>query len=447
MSSTYAKKVPVIIAEMEQEREDDDKRRQADPTGQPPDKVVYLYPFEGGGIVMTHIPIEDEPEAPVVESRELETDQRPLPRKDPPYFLHFVLLLLLFLVLDSADANLTALFSPTANITVSPQTQALTTTTTFPIGAGPGEVQGRVLPALTISQSQTVQATGRGHQDARAAAGTLIFFNGAFSPQTINAGTVYTGRSGVQVATDQTVTIPAASPPYLGQASVTAHAVNPGSGGNIQAEDIRITTATVQVKNSQFQNGQDARDFSFVTTSDLRQAIYALTSQVQQSEQGALSSQLHTGETLTTPQCTGAFTSSHRAGEEAASAQVTVSQTCMAVAYDLNSLQQAALRFGQGRLAKPRSHYRLIGSIRVTVRSSAMQTSSPTVTAILHGIWVYQINERAIKTLVAGKPRLQAIRLVSKLPGVQTLSISGISDNQPLPEDLSRIHLLIIVEG
>jgi hypothetical protein len=217
MSSTYAKKVPAIIAEMQQKREDDDKGRQADPTVQPPDKVIYLYPFEGGGIVMTHTPIEDEPEAPVVESRELETDQRPLPRKDPPYFLHFALLLLLFLVLDSADTNLTALFSPMANITVSPQTQALTTTATFPIGAGPREVQGRVLPALTISQSQTVQATGRGHQDARAAAGTLIFFNGAFSPHTINAGTVYTGRSGVQVATDQTVTIPAASPPYLVQ--------------------------------------------------------------------------------------------------------------------------------------------------------------------------------------------------------------------------------------
>ena len=89
MSSTYAKKVPVIIAEMEQKREEDDKERQADPTEQPPDKVVYLYPFEGGGIVMTDTPIEDEPEAPVVESRELETDQRPLPRKAPPVLSPF----------------------------------------------------------------------------------------------------------------------------------------------------------------------------------------------------------------------------------------------------------------------------------------------------------------------------------------------------------------------
>src|SRR5207237_9532180 len=112
------------------------------------------------------------------------------------------------------------------------QTQAQTTSATLPIRAVPGELQRRLPPALTSSQSPTVQATGRGHQDARAASGTLIFYNGAFSPQTINAGTVYTGSSGVQVATDQTVTIPAASPPYLGQASITAHAVNPGSSGN-----------------------------------------------------------------------------------------------------------------------------------------------------------------------------------------------------------------------
>lgn len=446
MSSTYAKKVPVIIAEMEQKREDDDKERQADPTEQPPDKVVYLYPFEGGGIVMTDTPIEDEPEAPVVESRELETDQRPLPRKAPPYFLHFVLLLLLFLVLDSADTNLTALFSPTANVTVSPQTQALTTTATFPIGAGPGEVQGRVLPALTISQSQTVQATGRGHQDARAASGTLIFFNGAFSPQTINAGTVYTGRSGVQVATDQTVTIPAARPPYLGQASVTAHAVNPGSGGNIQTGDIRITTATVQVKNSQFQNGQDARDFSFVTASDLRQAINALTSQVQGSELGALSGQLHTGETLTSPQCTSAFTSSHRAGEEAQSVQVTVSVTCKALAYDLNSLQSAALRFVQGRLTKLNSHYQLIGTIQVTLRSTTLQQGSATVDTAIHGVWVYQLDECAIKSLVAGKSRFTAIQILQKLPGVQSISLSGIVDNSELPTDLSHIHIFILVQ-
>ena len=44
-SSKYAQKVPVIIAEMEEGRQEDDRERQADSTEQPPDKVVYLYPF------------------------------------------------------------------------------------------------------------------------------------------------------------------------------------------------------------------------------------------------------------------------------------------------------------------------------------------------------------------------------------------------------------------
>jgi hypothetical protein len=55
------------------------------------------------------------------------------------------------------------------------------------------------------------------------------------------------------------------------------------------------------------------------------------------------------------------------------------------------------------------------------------------------------MNEQAIKNLVAGKPRLEAIRLLSLLPGVEHVTIAGIEDNKPLPDDVSHIHLLILV--
>ncbi|HEX6479580.1 MAG TPA: hypothetical protein VF043_12105 [Ktedonobacteraceae bacterium] len=125
-------------------------------------------------------------------------------------------------------------------------------------------------------------------------------FSMAFAPQTIVAGTVYTGRDGVQVATDQTITIAAANLPYVGQETVSATAVHPGATDNIQAGDISITTATLQVRNSQLSGG-DARDFTFVTTGDIQQETHALTPLLLQSEQSALGGQLQPGETLTAP--------------------------------------------------------------------------------------------------------------------------------------------------
>ena len=87
-SSKYARQVPAILAEMEQERERDDK--QPDQGEQVPEKVVYIYPVEGGGVVFTETPIdEDEPAAPNVVSAEPETDQRPITRKDRQQSLLF----------------------------------------------------------------------------------------------------------------------------------------------------------------------------------------------------------------------------------------------------------------------------------------------------------------------------------------------------------------------
>lgn len=450
-SSKDARQVPAILAEMEQERERDDK--QPGQGEQVPERVVYIYPLEGGGVVFTETPIdEDEPAAPNVVGAEPETDQRPITRKGPPYCLHFLLLLLLFVGLNSADTMLTALFPPTATITIIPRQQALTTTATFPIG--PGDVTGRVLSALTLSQSQTVQATGRGHQDARSATGTLTFYNGQLQSVTIRAGSTFTGGNGVQIVTDETATIPAAdpttNPPTFGHVPVSAHVVQPGRSGNIPAYAINgsCCAASVVVKNlAPFANGQDARDFTYVTRGDIQHVTSALTPLILQSEQGALSAQLHPGETLATPQCTPGVFSNHKNGDEAASAQVTVTETCKAAAYGTRSLQQAALRFVHVKLTNLHTHYQLIGSIQITIHSTAMQQGIATVSATIHGVWVYKLNEMQIKSLVAGKPRLAAIRLLSKLPSVQRITIAGISDNSLLPDDLSLIHILILVEG
>ncbi len=455
-TSPYASAVPAILAELEQSREADEREHQADEQDEPGSGAVekmFVYRTETGGWLISPTKIQegeqdlplgedDQPHPPIIDSQDLETDQRQTTRRQPPYFLHFLLILFIFIGLDNLD-TVFAQFAPTASVTITPVVKTITTDATFPIGTGPGYVHGRVLPALTLSQSQTVAATGKGHQDATRAGGNLLFFNGSFAPQIIDAGTVYTGQDGVQVATDQTITIPAANPPYVGQATVSATAMHAGAHGNIQAGDISITTATLQVRNSQFSGGQDARDFTFVTKGDIQQETHALIPLLLQSEQGALGGQLQPGETLTTPTCTPGVLSSKHPGDEAASVEVTVAETCRAIAYSKQSRQTAAAQLVRGRLTRPTTSYQLVGTIQITVRSVSLQNGYPTLTATLHGVGVYQINESQVKTLVAGKPRRTAIQLLQKLPGVQTASITGIPDNQRLPTDAAHIHLSI----
>lgn len=453
-TSQYARAVPAIVADMQSAREEADNQPQQpdqqDEPGSEEIEKIYVYRTDNGGWLASPTKLEgeepsteedDQPQVPIVDSQEPGIDTRSTTRHDPPYVLHYLLILFLFIGLDNLD-SVFAQFAPTASVTITPVVKTITTTATFPIGTGPGDVLGRVLPALTLSQSQTVAATGKGHQDATRAGGNLLFFNGSFAPQTIDTGTVYTGLDGVQVATDQTVTIAAANPPYVGQATVSATAIHSGAHGNIQAGDISSTTATLQVRNSQFSGGQDARDFTFVTKDDIQQETHALTVLLLQSEQGALGGQLQPGETLTTPTCTPGVLSSKHPGDEAASVEVTVSETCRAIAYSQQSLQAAA-QLVLGGLTRPNTRYQLVGTIQITVRSVSMQNGYPTLTATLHGVGVYQISESQIKTLVAGKPRLTAIQLLQKLPGVQTVSITGISDNQQLPTDAAHIHLSI----
>jgi Baseplate J-like protein len=455
-TSPYTRAVPAILAEMEQSREADDREHQPDRQDKPGSgaaEKLFVYRTDTGGWLISPTKIQkgeqdlslehDQPYPPIIDSQQPEADQRPTTRRQPPYFLHFLLILFIFMGLDNLDAVL-AQFAPTASVTITLAVKTITTNATFPIGTGPGDVQGRVLPALTLSQSQTVAATGKGHQDATRAGGNLLFFNGSFAPQTIDAGTVYTGRDGVQVATDHTITIAAANPPYVGQATVGATAIHAGAQGNIQAGDISMTTATLQVSNSQFSGGKSARDFTFVTEGDIQQATHATIPLLLQSEQGALTGQLQTGEDLTTPTCTPSVLSSKHPGDEAASAQVTASETCRAIAYSQQSLQAVAAQLVRGRLTHPDRGYQLVGTIQITVRSVSLQNGNPTLTATLHGVGVYQISESQVKTLVAGKPRLIAIELLQKLPGVRTASISGIADNQRLPSDAAHIYLSIL---
>jgi hypothetical protein len=142
---------------------------------------------------------------------------------------------------------------PLATITILPIQKELTARADIqlvPTNPGPNQILGHLLAPITLSGSKIAPATGRGHQNATFAQGTITFFNGSFSRETIPTGTQLTGKDGVNVVTDTSITIPSATPstpPIFGEASVSAHAIVTGPIGNIPAGDINTYSVGASV--------------------------------------------------------------------------------------------------------------------------------------------------------------------------------------------------------
>jgi hypothetical protein len=438
--SQYAKEIKHILATLNEQGGED-----ATPLPEEEElDTIHVYPVEGGGLLLTRTSLEEEPAASVIDSQGDQPTPRAAPRTPPPFVL-FLLLLCLFVVGDLADNQLVAFMTPTATIALSPEVHTVTLQSTASLG--------KLLSPITLSESQTVPATGPGHQDARQATGTLTFYNGLATVQQVAAGTIVTGQDGIGVVTDTSITIPPANPPSLGDTSVPAHAIQTGSGENIAAEDINMTLSNgLYVKNlAAFSGGQDARDFLLVTKADRDRATTSLQAKVTASMGAALQGQLLAGQVLHPLPCAPAIAANHGIGEEAASLTVTVSETCTAVAYDMQQLQTRATQL----LATQAAHsfgadYLLYGNVQVSVSKATTTPATPQValTFTCAGTFAYTLTTQAqqhLKALLAGQSRLTALRWLMQQPGIHTASISGIADNHSLPDDLTHIHLLIVV--
>ena len=435
--SQYAKEINRILASLHGEEDED-----APPLPEEEDlDTIHIYPVEGGGLLLTRTPLdEEEAAAPVIESQ----PATPAARSLPPFVL-FLLLLCLFLVGDLADTQLIALMIPTVTIAITPEVHTVSLHSTASLG--------KLLSPITVSESLTVPATGHGHQDARAATGMLTFYNGLATVQQVPAGTIITGQHGTAVATEISVSVPPANPPSLGESSVASQATRTGSAGNIPAEDINTTFASgLYVKNlTAFSGGQDARDFLLVTRADRDRAAAALQTKVSASMSAALQGQLLPGQALHTLPCSPAISADHGIGEEAPTLTVSVSETCTAVAYDAQQLQDRATQLLTTQAARTLgTNYGLADNVQVSVSKAIASPTSPQVLLAFTGTgtFVYLLTEQAqqrLKTLLVGQPRLTALHWLIRQPGIGRASISGIPDNQPLPDDLSHLHLLIIV--
>ncbi len=336
----------------------------------------------------------------------------------------------------------------TVTVTLAAKTQHLSLTGTLQLG--------RALNPITLSQSQSVQTTGHGHQDARNAIGSITFYNGQPAQEFVPAGAILTSANGIHIATNQDATIPAAdltaNPPVFGQVTVAAQATIVGSGGNIAAYDINETCCapSVVAKNTQnFSGGQDARDFQTVTKQDIANAATPLKTTLVQSMQNTLTGQLKSGEALTSHHCSQTTTADHQAGEEASQVKVTVSETCSSIAYDTQALETkvTALLTAQA-IKKLGTGYSILESPQITVtQATAAKQVMLSFTSVSR--WIYALNSQEqnhMKKIIAGKTKEQALQRLYRLPGIEQVSMqfAGFGDDTSIPKNLSSIHLTII---
>jgi len=247
------------------------------------------------------------------------------------------------------------------------------------------DVPTRALAPVTITRSVTATTTGIGHQNARAATGTLILYNGSATPQYVPLGSVFTGHDGVKVTTDQSSTIPAANLPAIGSVSVFAHAVLAGRQGNIAAFDIDSALSPVlKVRNdAPFTNGRDARTFKAVAAKDLTTLTSTVNETVTQAFTTAFS--LQPGEAAIPTHCTTKANPTHQAGEEAQTVTLSIAKTCSAIAYNQSQLTHAAT--AAFTKTRPGRNYHIVGSVQTTLRSV-----SP-LTVTLRGTWAFTFSQ------------------------------------------------------
>ena len=357
-----------------------------------------------------------------------------------------IIVFYLFLIVSTLFAELyLASLQPSATVTIVATETPVTAQAAISLPA-------HIFTPLTFTQSQTVPTTGRTHQNATYATGYVTFYNAFTQPQTIDAGTLLTGPDSIQIVTDQTAYVPAGTYSGNGEATVSAHAVNTGSGGNINAGDISGTCCReyILVKNNQpFSGGQNERDYQSVTKADIQHVVNTLSQQFQQTLQGKTTSLVPSSETLLTPiPCTSTMHSDHPVGAEAMQVSVTLHETCTPVSYDINDFQSQVERtLSHVATQKLGTGYSLLGTVETSIEKTILKNTSLLFTVVSNGMWVYQFNTHQLATLIVGKSQQEALALLQKQNGITHISmqVSGTKHNA-LPARAEQIHFLVFYE-
>src|SRR5260370_2219913 len=213
--SRYSEEVTKLLASLDGQQENTEPEPETPiPDTQEPIQDVYIqYIFIERE--------EDEDEQDIIDSTLTEAEPdinipytppiQPLTKKqarDEQTSTHvglFMISLFLFLCLSSIAMQLHFILNPPiATIILIPKSQTISLNATVQLG--------RVIPPTTLRQEKTVPTTGKGHQDAKAATGSVTLYNGQFTQVTIPAGTTLTASDTVQLVPNQPAANPAPTP-------------------------------------------------------------------------------------------------------------------------------------------------------------------------------------------------------------------------------------------
>ena len=263
------------------------------------------------------------------------------------------------------------------------------------------------------------QQQAHGHQDAKAATGTVTFYNGLFTQQFVASGTVYTGQDGVAIVTTQDATIPPGNPGtgygHSNRSSPSSHSRNKRQYPSRRYQLSRsITGYWYEIIN--FHNGQDERTYTTVTQKDIHSISTVLKTTLAHSITGALQGQLTPQEQLQlialyancyqrSPARRGSNTGqSNRISKHAAQLHIT--------ARNYKQKQQHFLLPRHN--TKAGAGYSLFGTVQVSVKQASVTSTTPHLVFLsfhASGTWIYGLTHTAqeqIKHLIAGKTTQQA---------------------------------------
>ncbi|MHB8595467.1 MAG: baseplate J/gp47 family protein [Ktedonobacteraceae bacterium] len=408
-------------------------------------ETIHIFPVEGGLLILCD---EEVNKPPVVES---DPPKRP---NDIGFYVWVCVCALLTLYI-MLGAIFSSYLLPTVTITIIPESQKVSEEQTIQIVAKSpkqGQIEGQLF-TRTLSGSKDIQASGRGHQNAAFAQGAITFYNGLLTPQSVPQGTILTGVDNVEVVTNETAFIPPAIPPVEGETTIAARAVSMGTAGNISARDINEACCgqgILAVNLTAFSGGVDARDFHFVTASDIASSSADLTRNLGTSFLQMLTAYTQKGDNTIPPICVFSTQSNHNVGDEVNSAVVTAQANCKSVLYSQYALQTQAETLLALKAKDLDSHYTSLNGVQVQVLSQVVSEKGNTiasVTAKTTGIWGYQFSkgeEDHMKNLVAGKTISEGLNLLLHIKGVEKAEISGVQNGESIPNDITHIQVTFL---
>jgi Zn ribbon nucleic-acid-binding protein len=384
------------------------------------------------------------------------------------FWLFLGLIIVLLLLISIVLIPLTQIFggaASAASVTIVPETRDLKQI--YTLSGEPGvssnaarhQVSARLLASSELRQSRQVPASGHGVIPATRAEGILTFYNALPVPQSIPKGTILSAPSGVRVITDQTASLPAATPPVESSASVPAHALQPGSQGNLPAFAFHTVSCCgngLTVQNAlAFSGGADPQPYTYVQQSDIDQASTALQMSLIAAAQRDLQARAAANERFVGgAECPALTSADHQAGDRVSEVTVTVAVVCSGEVYDqVGARVLAASLLANDAARNPGPGYSLIGQIATTIVSATLaqqQQGLITLRVQAEGIWTYQFDAQArqrLANLIKGKTQDQALALLREQPGIQSVSLALSGSGSRLPDnaDAISIHVATVV--